>query len=245
MGLLLGLAAATARDCRPAPASSPDAAPADTGWASLAWRLLPVGMAASAGLALMLAHNRDSLDYEPRSLANRRLAAHWTPEPPRASASDTLTAYGLPIIDLRPDAPDAHRIIRVEGESFASATGAFRRIQDNDASGHLALEIPADSGKAQGEARYSLDLSSPGVYRLSARVFWEDGCSNSLAFQVNDTRCGVSSELFSHWHELQSPVLLDLPAGPVMIVVQNLEDGVRLDYFQLVYLGPSEPTGTN
>lgn len=240
VGALLGLAT---RVWRHDPVAHPAERPA-AAYLSFAWRLLPAGAVASLGLVALLQQPASARSDDPRSALNRRLAAALLPADPGAAPTER-TAYGLPVIRIDPDARrDDHRL-RIEGESYASASGAFHTIQDNDASGHAALEIPADSGKASGEAVYTVDLPAGGIYTFQARVYWRDGCSNSLAFSLGDAELAVSSELFGAWHELPARQHLTLPPGPLHIRIRNLEDGVRLDYMTLQRLADSTAPATN
>jgi hypothetical protein len=141
---------------------------------------------------------------------------------------------GLQIVVLDDD-PSARRDppVRVEAEAFAEATGRFKAVGANDASGNKALEIPLDSGKGVGHALYEVDVESAGSYELTARVYWRDGCSNSLGFTIRGQKGTVASELFDCWHDLRCRKSFRLPAGRSTLKVRNLEDGVRLDYMEL------------
>lgn len=141
---------------------------------------------------------------------------------------------GLEIVKLGKGAKDgAGSAVRVEGEAFTLAAGGFKAVSANDASGNKALEIPLDLGKGVGHALYEVELKEAGEYVLSARVYWRDGCSNSLGFTILDQKGVVASELFEKWHDLRCRRTFRLPAGTTTIKVRNVEDGVRLDYFEL------------
>ncbi|MCJ8332366.1 MAG: hypothetical protein HRT89_22000, partial [Lentisphaeria bacterium] len=123
--------------------------------------------------------------------------------------------------------------IKIEGESYASISGSFTRLKSNNSSGNMVLSIPQKSGKAMGQANYIITVKEAGNYDLSARVFWADGCSNSLGFDYNDSQYRISSELFNKWHILHSKKMLTLKKGENTIAIKNIEDGVLIDYFIL------------
>jgi hypothetical protein len=156
--------------------------------------------------------------------ANRTLAS-WMPLQPVAHPELTIiSAEGAALSGLS---------ITVEGEDFDKVTGGFDRMAANDVSGNKVLVLPDGSGKAIGYATYELEIPQAGAWQLTGRVFWEDGCSNSLGFEVLDQDVRISSELFNQWHELTGKRAVSLPAGKVTVRVNNIEDGVRLDWFRL------------
>lgn len=206
-------------------------------------RLLPPAATAAACLAMMWHCNLPPSPLQPISACNRYAREHLTGE----SAYDlgdrpvTWTEFGLPIVTVAADGGPAGDAIRIEAEAFTSVSGRFITVQANDASGNRAVEIPNASGKAIGDANYHIEIPTAGRYTLRARVFWQDGCSNSLGFQLADQTFTVSSELFGTWHTLSSPRHIDLPAGPVTLTIRNTEDGVRFDYFELAPHHQSAP----
>ena len=206
--------------------------------APIGWRprLLLPGAALLVSLALMLTLNGETDRIEHLSAMNRQARTILGLAEADSAASESgknLSEGGLEIVALAPDTKAPEHAIHVEAENYAKAEGQFRKIPANDSSGNWVLEIPKGAGKGVGRADYSVQVESPGTYVLVARVWWEDGCSNSLGFTLNGKDAMVASELFCRWHLLQCRQTFELPAGPLTVIVRNLEDGVRLDYFEL------------
>ena len=109
-----------------------------------------------------------------------------------------------------------------------------------DASGMKALVIPLNSGKGVGRAEYKISVPENGMYRARVRVYWEDGCSNSLRFLCMGGKQIFASERFKEWHTLNSRKTFELPAGDQLVTVENTEDGIKLDYFELEKVEQSE-----
>jgi hypothetical protein len=127
------------------------------------------------------------------------------------------------------------KAVTVEAESAVEIEPNFKVVPANDASGDLVLESPNDSGKGVGLASYEVDVPRSGAYRLLFRVWWADGCSNSLAVDIRGRPSVVlSDEIFKRWHVVESfkPVMLE--RGKCAVTLRPLEDGIRIDYFGLV-----------
>jgi len=127
----------------------------------------------------------------------------------------------------------ARETVRVEAEECSSLQPNFRKSKANHASGQYVLEIPEGSGKGLGQVKYVVDVPETGWYIITARVFWTDGCSNSLGFVVNGQNFLLASDVFNQWHELSSQRAVELSKGTHEVVVRNTEDGVRLDWWSL------------
>ena len=187
------------------------------------------GAGAGVGLVVLAGHNT-RLDREQHlSAANREariLLFHddIAPQP-------TVRVLELP--DEIPGGGAAADLVQVEGESCVSLTPPFVRVPANDASGGLVLAIPDLAGKGVGSAEYHVTIPEDGTYTLEARVFWDDGCSNSLLFQLGETSITLASEMFKQWHVLDAPQRLPLHKGALTVRVLNLEDGVKLDWWVL------------
>ncbi len=143
------------------------------------------------------------------------------------------TDTGLTIVRLSDDEEDEPAAIRVEAEAFLAVTGPMQKVRANDVSGNYVLEIPDKSGKGVGEAQYNVAIPRAGRYRLLARVFWPDGCANSIRFVVNGQKHLIASGTFETWLTLPSKRTLDLAEGNAKILIQNVEDGPRIDFFEL------------
>ena len=227
-GAVLGLAGAAL----PAPA-------AGTRLAHYLNRLtLPVALAL-LGLLLLATRNRAGDPVTGVSAVNHQVRewlwpGRW-PAPAAGLAADaTRTPAGVTIVPLAPPAAGG-QTVRGEAEAFVSVTGNLRAVQANDCSGNRALDIPNDTGKGYGVAKYELTLPETGDYELRARVFWEDGCSNSVAFAVDGVEVTLVSELFTTWHVLAARQRFHLVGGLHRVELRNLEDGIKVDYFELVY----------
>ena len=201
---------------------------------------LPAFLAVAAILMLGVGMPLLAQAGDPRGPWNRRLAtelwgaaAEAEPAPPPAVKTSAHTASGLAIVTMTAETPVVPRV-RQEAETTLTLSAPLRAVAANDASNHQVLLIPNESGKAVGEASYTLDLPKAGIWRLRARVWWEDGCSNSVAFVLGDQPPDLlSSELFLTWHELSARLAHPLPAGPVKVILRNVEDGIRVDWFEL------------
>ena len=206
-----------------------------TGFAPFALRLAMPALCVLSGLGIMVLVNRETDELEHVSRVNRSLRAGlFGVKPEDQGTEGEFTESGLRIIRLTDvDEPVAAGTIRVEGEDYVRVTGFFRTVRANDASGNKALEIPNDTGKGVGEAVYEFELKEAGTYQLSARVFWPDECSNSLGFEIAGVKHSISTELLKTWHTLKSKKKQKLPAGKLTLKIRNLEDGIRLDYFEL------------
>jgi len=109
----------------------------------------------------------------------------------------------------------------------------FLVVSADGASGQAALAIPDGRGKGIGRATIHLPVPEPGRYLLFARVFWADGCANSIAFRIGDQEVRLSDEIYQRWHHIEGRTVFELPAGTVQLQVVNLEDGVMVDYVGL------------
>ena len=187
-------------------------------------RLLVPGCAALGFAAVMGVVNTsaDSDGVTPANAWGRRLLSPGGDGPVRivVVADDLATA----------DGPDT---IRIEGESCSQLMEPFVVIPANDASAGLCLAIPNDAGKGVGTVQYDVEVREAGEYRFSAQVFWGDGCSNSLRIEAGGQPALLSSEVFRKWHTLTSKRTFRLPAGRTTLSVHNVENGIRLDYWDL------------
>ncbi len=214
MGALLGLANAA----RPLP----------SGLSRRARLALPV-LAIGAALTVMFLFNRQQAPYGGVSTANR-----WVRR--RVFGETGLESLGLRVIPLRDDVetePVEGDVIHLEAETFASMSAPFTTVSDNDASGHRALAIPQGRGKGEGATVYEIEIPADGFYVLYARVYWQDGCSNSLLFETPAEQRILASDTFLRWHTLEARKPLLLRKGNVKVQICNVEDGVRLDAWGL------------
>ena len=142
---------------------------------------------------------------------------------------------GLEIIEFGADGQSINTTtFRLEAEAAEQIVEPFviKSVSDQKVSGST-LDIPLKSGKGKGSAIYNLEIKSSGLYKINARVYWLDGCSNSLSFHINGKPYVITDEQFKTWHTVSSLKKLKLDKGTYRIELKNLEDGIRLDWFEL------------
>ena len=210
LGALLGLANAAA----PAPALRTRC---------LRWAI--PALAVLAAVLLMSGVNRQA--EPPRGVTAANLAVRRCLFGERG-----MESLGLRIVTL-PDALPGPGLgdVRVEAESCQELGPPFEVVVANDASGSRALAVAEGKGKDNGFARFTVQIPEDGAYILYARVYWEDGCSNSLLFELGDDRILLASDTFLRWHTLDSPRRLRLRKGALTVTLRNPEDGIRVDYW--------------
>jgi len=188
-------------------------------------RLAVPAAAMTIALTVMLLVNVSADPVTGQSRANR-----WV----RSGIARLFTSPGerLRIVTIE-DNDTGGRQIKVEAEDCSALDGAFLRVEANDASGNRVLDIPEDSGKGRGTAVYDVDIPESGRYALSARVYWLDGCSNSIGFTVDNDNLMITSDLFCQWHDVTARRTVDLKTGRTRVIIRNLEDGVCVDYWVL------------
>lgn len=128
----------------------------------------------------------------------------------------------------------------VEAERAGSITPSMAKFADSTASGGYALMIPLarphatteGAPKDQGRAVYKVNIPSAGTWRFWGRTKWTDGCGNSFFLKIGSKPAVVLGQdgTYGSWHWVKGPSL-SLPAGPVTVVVQNREDGSKIDQF--------------
>lgn len=114
------------------------------------------------------------------------------------------------------------------------------RDEYHQASGGKYVDLPDESGKGDevgGKAAFTVDIKTPGRYRLWARVWWMDGCGNSFGVVVDPDKGGKQATLGEdatkdvwQWVCLRGDAgVFRLTKGEHRIEFRNTEDGVRLD----------------
>ena len=93
--------------------------------------------------------------------------------------------------------------------------------------------MPLKSGKGIGYVDYELDIPESGTYKIYARVYFLDGCSNSFDVQINNKSHILTDEQFKLWHVLSGLKTVSLEKGKVSIRLNNTEDGISIDYLEL------------
>lgn len=140
----------------------------------------------------------------------------------------------VPVIEISLDGEAIPPLV-FEAESFSVSEG-FEVLASRSASQGKVLALPPDAPKRGGTAKRIVKVPASGRYRLRAYVRWQDGCANSLSFQVQQQTLALSSDIYERWHTLLSDSALLLPAGEVELVIQSLEAGIQLDSLELVPL---------
>jgi len=154
----------------------------------------------------------------------------------RLLARQAGTASPLHVVVLSDPLATAtgQQVLRVEAETASEVEAPFAVVSLGDASGGQGLVIPDRGGKGKGSARFEIAVPKAGTYMLYARVYWDDGCSNSLGFHLaGQPDLVLASETYERWHTLEASHPLTLPQGELRVELQNLEDGIRLDYWGL------------
>lgn len=131
----------------------------------------------------------------------------------------------------------------VEAERYTSITPTMTKSADATASGGAYVGIPVarphatteGAPKDQGRAVYKVTIPSAGSWRFYARTKWYDGCGNSFLLKIGDKPTITLGQdgTYGKWHWVKGGQAITLPAGPVTIIIQNREDGAKLDQFLL------------
>jgi hypothetical protein len=188
-------------------------------------RLLVCALVVLAVGLLGFSANEPSRDPGAPCRLNRRLM------PKDGTAAGPLRVVVLP--DPGATGTDS-RVVQVEAEDATDVAAPFAAVSLGDASGGRGLVIPDAGGKDKGGARFVVHVPEDGTYVLYARVYWDDGCSNSLCFlPAGQNSVTLSSGTYERWHTLESSQPLTLTKGDLEVRLRNLEDGIRLDYWGL------------
>lgn len=125
-----------------------------------------------------------------------------------------------------------------EGESYSSITPSMTKVSSNGASGGAYIGIPLarphgdteGASRDQGRVVYKIRVPVAGTYQFWGRCWWQDGCGNSFYLRVGDKPPVVLGQdgSYQRWHWVKGPSIT-LRAGVVTIVLQNREDGAKLD----------------
>jgi hypothetical protein len=99
-------------------------------------------------------------------------------------------------------------------------------------------------------AIYELKVTSEAAYYPWVRVWWQDGCGNSMTFLI-ESPDGVPKEFVADsgtygswvWLRLGGESGVQLPAGTYRFIVQNREDGARFARLLLTRRPHYKPQG--
>ncbi len=137
-----------------------------------------------------------------------------------------------------------------EAENPGSVQKPLRKVMgsgNKPYSGKGYLEIPWDQNvsKGKGQAVYTVNAKTAGVYTMWARVYWANGCGNSVAVSVNGGPVRVLGEdgTYDKWHWVKTTARVSLKAGANKFILKNRETGVSVDQFYLTVDPNYVPTG--
>lgn len=150
-----------------------------------------------------------------------------------------------------------------EAEYWTLKSGIFRDCKANQrlsefempaisgASSDAFVTVPQGVGKppkVSGEITYSFFVPEDDTYYLWARVWWIDGCGNSLTIQIDDTPPFTFGQdgTYKRWHwfqALRGLPQLNLQAGLHTLTISAREDGVAIDQIMLTRQKRRVPMG--
>lgn len=111
--------------------------------------------------------------------------------------------------------------------------------------GYLAIPWDKNESKGKGQATYTFNAKTAGIYTVWARTFWENGCGNSVLVTVNGGRPIILGEdgTYNKWHWVGGAARVKLKAGKNTLILKNRETGVMVDQFFLTQDSGYTPTG--
>jgi len=150
----------------------------------------------------------------------------------------------------------------IEAET-GTLTSPMQRVADSLASGNAYIMTATGNS---GTAVYSFNIATAGTYKIVARVYAQDGGTNSFYFKVDNLaedawhiNSSGSPDQFNVWREEELTYwnvgaaqhqlyTVSLISGSHAITFRGREVNARLDYFRLVNVGsdttpPAAPTG--
>ena len=135
---------------------------------------------------------------------------------------------------------DTGRIV-INAASAKKVVPPMRWGKDAKAAKGKFLEIP-DSGKGgakvkegQGHAVFEFEAKEEAKYYLHVRVWWTDGCGNSINVAVDGKKnVRIEDPTYKHWHWVKAKrKVIKLGKGKHTLKVSNREDGARFDQILL------------
>lgn len=136
-----------------------------------------------------------------------------------------------------------------EAESAQAMKAPVKKVAGANSqwSGNGFVEIPWDQNKTKGLGNATITFKAPkaGVYTLWARVYWANGCGNSIGASVNGGSDKILGEdgTYDKWHWVGGNSKVALKNGQNVLVLKNRETGVRVDQFFLCSDSGYTPTG--
>ena len=140
------------------------------------------------------------------------------------------------------EAESPHTVTSPLGRAHAAdntASAPLRRIEDASADSYLG--VPQGAGKppkVNGRATFVFPVQKEGRYFLWARVWWLDGCGNSLGMHLDDNPAFTFGQdgTYQRWHWFKAPgnlQQLKLSPGLHTLTISNREDGAYIDQLLL------------
>lgn len=125
--------------------------------------------------------------------------------------------------------------------------GETALLLEEGAGGYMSWLKRDNSTVDIGSGRFRFTLKTPGNYRLWARLWLENKCSNSTGMIVDGRDLGSFSDhgdIFGEWRWTSHRVV-HLAAGPHVLELQAMEDGVHVDKYAFLpadeTLDPASP----
>jgi hypothetical protein len=138
-----------------------------------------------------------------------------------------------------------------EAESATAATAPWKKSlpgPNKAYSGKGYLEVPWDKneGKNKGLVTAKFNVKTGGTYYVWARVFWGNGCGNSIAPSIDGGSPITLGEdgTYDKWHWVGGDVArVSLKPGSHTLTIKLHEDGIKVDQFFLCTDPEYTPTG--
>lgn len=161
---------------------------------------------------------------------------------------NTLLLTGAALLSVVPAAFAANAKVCFEAEKYVSIESPLvKKVGVKGTSGGGAIEIPWDKNatKGIGSATYKFNAKTAGIYYISARTFWANGCGNSVEVSVNGKPSIPLGEdgTYDAWHWVGGKAKVQLKAGVNTLVLHNRETGVKVDQFFMCQDPYYTPTG--
>lgn len=130
-----------------------------------------------------------------------------------------------------------------------------------EASGGRCVAVPKDANKAseaekkdpKGKVVLTFRVPKDGTYYVHPRVWWTDGCSNSLAMTVDASAAMLLTDgVYESWHWFEfksddfstdAPRAFKLKKGTHTLTFSNREDNVKLDQVYVTSDPDDRPAG--
>jgi hypothetical protein len=141
--------------------------------------------------------------------------------------------------------------VLLEAENASEVNAPMKLVKAGDsaagqkmiegASGDAYLTVPQGAGKppeVQGDCTLKFKVDKSARYYLWARVWWLDGCGNSVGVSIDGAKEFTLGQdaTYKKWHWVPVKARLSqlqLSAGEHSLKISNREDGVAIDQILL------------